>query len=381
MEREQLKKIKESASGITLIALVVTIVVLIILAAVTVQVVIGEDGLLNRTEKAQILVEQSTVLEQTRLAAAEKRLDTEKMNMTVIEYLKSEGIIKDEVRNVAVLEKLADTSSELKVAETDVTKDVCYIVNVEKMIEHPVTGKGNMTEGNVYYILNTDLYYMDSDKKVKKLGNVYAEGAGGILATDPACFNYEVNGDDQVEITGLIFDKLEYQESTRIPKFYRKMGRIEILNMETLVIPSQIDGKDVVEVRFTDNIGIDVDSIYGIAVFGIKEIIYPDTVLSIRATDLVFEDMERLQLPKNLREIGRLAFKGMCKMQEITIPASVEEIEGYYNQSPFHCWDEDAVINVEGKASMEEMYVYDSYGSIDNRYWNGDLKVNFLGKK
>ncbi len=47
----------QETSGITLIALVVTIVVLIILAAVSINVVLGENGLIQRAQKAKELHE------------------------------------------------------------------------------------------------------------------------------------------------------------------------------------------------------------------------------------------------------------------------------------------------------------------------------------
>ena len=49
MEKD--KKIK--CSGITLIALVITVIVLLILAGITLNIVLGENGLLNRTTGAK----------------------------------------------------------------------------------------------------------------------------------------------------------------------------------------------------------------------------------------------------------------------------------------------------------------------------------------
>ena len=63
---ENLSKIKETnkENGITLIALVITVVILIILATVTLNVVLGEDGLIQRAQQAKDLTEQAALEEQ-----------------------------------------------------------------------------------------------------------------------------------------------------------------------------------------------------------------------------------------------------------------------------------------------------------------------------
>lgn len=54
----------EQEQGITLIALVITVVILIILATVTLNVVLGEGGLIQRAQQAKDLTEQATLEEQ-----------------------------------------------------------------------------------------------------------------------------------------------------------------------------------------------------------------------------------------------------------------------------------------------------------------------------
>lgn len=61
------KDIKEKARGITLIALVITVVILIILATVTLNVVLGEGGLIERAKLAKELTEEAAKQEQDSL--------------------------------------------------------------------------------------------------------------------------------------------------------------------------------------------------------------------------------------------------------------------------------------------------------------------------
>lgn len=61
------KDIKEKTRGITLIALVITVVILIILATVTLNVVLGEGGLIERAKLAKELTEEAAKQEQDSL--------------------------------------------------------------------------------------------------------------------------------------------------------------------------------------------------------------------------------------------------------------------------------------------------------------------------
>ena len=51
---KKLKKLRENKKGITLVALVVTIVVLSILAVVSLNLLIGNNGIITRAQQAKI---------------------------------------------------------------------------------------------------------------------------------------------------------------------------------------------------------------------------------------------------------------------------------------------------------------------------------------
>ena len=61
-KKSKIKKTREK--GITLIALVITVIILIILATVTLNVVLGEGGLIDRAQQAKDLTEQAALEEQ-----------------------------------------------------------------------------------------------------------------------------------------------------------------------------------------------------------------------------------------------------------------------------------------------------------------------------
>jgi len=57
-------------NGVTLVALVITIIVLLILAGVTISMVLGEDGILNRAETATANYNLADIKEKAAIAAA-----------------------------------------------------------------------------------------------------------------------------------------------------------------------------------------------------------------------------------------------------------------------------------------------------------------------
>ena len=67
-ENDREKNSKRQASGITLIALIITIVVLLILAGVSIMTLTGDNGLLTRTTTAKKKTEEAGVIENIRLA-------------------------------------------------------------------------------------------------------------------------------------------------------------------------------------------------------------------------------------------------------------------------------------------------------------------------
>lgn len=72
--------INKRERGITLIALVVTIIVLLILAGVSISMLAGQNGILNRASEAKEKTETSGKDEQRKLAQAEALMNTEKTN-------------------------------------------------------------------------------------------------------------------------------------------------------------------------------------------------------------------------------------------------------------------------------------------------------------
>lgn len=71
----------KNSNGITLIALVITIIILIILAGVSINITIGEDGIITKAKKAKEDFEVSVILEELELLKINMRLENKELNI------------------------------------------------------------------------------------------------------------------------------------------------------------------------------------------------------------------------------------------------------------------------------------------------------------
>ena len=77
--KQNLKERVNGKSGITLIALVITIIVLLILAGVTIATLTGENGILTRVQSTKTQNEKKTIEEQIHLALQSSRINEGKI--------------------------------------------------------------------------------------------------------------------------------------------------------------------------------------------------------------------------------------------------------------------------------------------------------------
>ena len=75
LNKEKNKIMQRNTKGITLIALVVTVIVLIILAGVSISLVLGENGIVNKAKKAKENTELAKVEEETSLNELAKQIE------------------------------------------------------------------------------------------------------------------------------------------------------------------------------------------------------------------------------------------------------------------------------------------------------------------
>lgn len=181
--------------GITLIALIITIIVLLILAGVTISMLTGENGILNRSTKSATETYHSTVKEQIILGADQYFVDKNRGDYTdtVIKYLLDNQYTSN--------------------------KGEYYRVEVEKIASTIKTGKGMAkTDGDIYVIEQDSsqtaryvLKYYETESKSKILLYIYENGT--IIKPDSTDSNPDSNPDSDPIIPDPEPDKIEPTEN------------------------------------------------------------------------------------------------------------------------------------------------------------------------
>ena len=134
------KLMKENNNGITLIALVLTIVVLIILASITINIVIGKNGIIERGKQAKEQTIISQYKEKIEMIKIDVRLKYKSIEIT-LENLKNEFESDGQKYWVNIVEQVLDSGIE-KIKLT--TRDGYVFYITENTTEY--RGKGQVAE-------------------------------------------------------------------------------------------------------------------------------------------------------------------------------------------------------------------------------------------
>ncbi len=206
----------------------------------------------------------------------ENKLDIEN-ELEEIKFLKEKGIIKEVIEEpeLGVVGRLASINTKLSLTKTDTqkSKNIYYVVDVEKLIENPITGKGTWEIGDIYYIFKGDLYYKAQDKQNKSIGQVFREIEENISKIE---WIYHENEDGTIVITGMDLSEFnKYQKSTYGLKLY--------LDIDKLVIPEEIDGKTVSNIEFL-----------------INDFVLPETAETVFGYGLLLDGIQTLVIPNSL---------------------------------------------------------------------------------
>lgn len=149
-KEQTLKNKKQKNTGITLIALVITIIVLLILAGISISMLSGDNSILQRVTDAKTKTIHANVLEQMQLEVSAYTVDKTSGNTTVtlIDFLKEKSIISEiageEGKWQINVEKLLGSNQNMGngIATKDKKEDV-YLLE-----EHP-TSTGNINNAKV----------------------------------------------------------------------------------------------------------------------------------------------------------------------------------------------------------------------------------------
>lgn len=134
-------KQKNNQKGITIIALIVTIIILLILAGVTIATLSGENGLLNKTEKAKEENEKQSATEIINLKITNAQIESykETENMPNLQYLANMLCKDEEIQYVELETQKLAALKEISVGNADAIytklKDYNYEFKINKSLK------------------------------------------------------------------------------------------------------------------------------------------------------------------------------------------------------------------------------------------------------
>ena len=294
MEKNYAKKQK----GITLVALVVTIVGLLILAGVSLNLVLGENGIVVKSREARTENDYSTVFEMLQMKNGnyETEYAIGETDEDFISYLRKEQIIDD--GNVIEVKKLV--GKKLSTGNGDV-EDI-YIIgvnNIDNSYRLGYVGKGEIREiGIIGY--EKGVKYEPSDSSIFEFDKVT-----GTISLKGAITSYYSNDTDVQQQIIVVPEEINGVTVKSIGRFGNRF-------VEKVILPNTIT--EIKESAFTNCSNLQIIEI-------------SEGIITI--DDKAFygcQSLKKASLPMSLKEISLNAFEGCSSLENITFPENVEKI-------------------------------------------------------
>ena len=341
-----LKKVKKQG-GITLIALVITIIVLLILAAVTINALSGDNGILKRASGAKKGTNQSNVEEVTKLSI--NGLITDKLGdtSTITPEVLADRINKDYNRTDVTAEGSEFPTNMIFGKEgLKVPVDIkLSIGSAEKNVEGIYSADIDESKIAPQDLFNYEPISTGSNNKIASTGDMsslplkearitgikpqYCNGGGYNKATDQKDFNdtnYKINYEGitdtlivpyQVEIDGEMYRVTEVN-LTVTGKNWMFTGNVGLPNIENIIYPDTV--KKIIGIPNGDFGKYTEKSV-------LKTCILPSKITEI--PEQLFKNSEELteiSIPKGITKIGEYAFLRCKALRNVNIPNGVTEI-------------------------------------------------------
>ena len=273
------KKAKRRTSlgekAITLIALVVTIVILLILAAVTITMTLGENGLFQRSKAAKDATIKAMSDEEVELAVSNLKMET------TIRKLTQEGsrkFLEDDLKKSDKDTTVTINGNDLKVKH--------------RGNNYNVDQDCNITDEGDFDAAEWDKTATPENVFVWKSDDPNDEGYNTIVGYNATVQNYPI---------------LRYPSRCKI---------IEEDSYETYYKSDFEKGEH----------GDSYVSLIRSYTSNIKKKEFPETITKISGENFHYNNLESIKLPNKLKEIGECAFRDCRALKSIIIPASVNTI-------------------------------------------------------
>ncbi len=275
---------KNRNNGITLIALIITIIVLLILAGITVSMLTGDNGLLNKTSEAQFKSDLSSFKEQ-------------------LEIFKTSKIME----NNSFSEDTLNASADENTLQYN-TKPAEETGNIEKIINNI----DNKYKGKVEIIKGQLIYNTQSKQEIKWIQDLGLEA-------NP----YEINNGELASSEGNLL-LMDSTGTLTIPSSVTKIGYgafSGLSGLKKVIIPASV--KEIGNYAFSNNKTLETVIIQGNlekigeyafdGATNLKEINLPDSITEIGMRAFRYTAVTDIKLPENLTIISTDLFYE-CKL-------------------------------------------------------------------
>lgn len=292
---------KTRAKGITLIALAVTVVILLILAGISINLVLGENGIISKAQESKLKSDNATVSDSLKMMIARYSIDDMGEGKTdVLARLNSDGITDaNDVINVPVL-----VGKKLGTGNGSGTSDV-YVIEDNKLYYYDKKGEktdlgdianlqfsGDKQESGIFVITSDGTVYM-KDRQSGFYSNEYERSTKEVIIPS------EINGIKVKKLGDYMFCNYNALESVGIPDSVTEIGNgvfYGCWKIANIVIPDNV--KSIGKEAFLD-------------CKKLTSVIIPDGVTSIG--DMAFtgcSGLENIKMPENIQYVGDFAFEG-----------------------------------------------------------------------
>ena len=229
-KRKGEKKMKEKAKqkGVTLIALVITIIVLIILAGISINTLVGENGIIIQAQRAKEDTDKSQKEELGKLASLEQQIDEALGQTYIVEKGVNKPVLTAGMKAIKFTDPTQDRKGEVRESSADETD--WYDYNAKKWANSQTEDgsmwvwipryaykvNDNQTFDIKFLIGTTDNYYDENGniqiaKRCKSEEELVDTTVGYTVHpafTDETKINYRNGGWDK-ELTGIWVAKFE----------------------------------------------------------------------------------------------------------------------------------------------------------------------------
>ena len=319
--------------GITLIALIITIIVMLILAGVSINMVIGENGVITKAEEAKIIQKKAEIKDKVGLAAGAAIIKGQgKLTWENLQWaLDKDNEIKE--NGLEIVEERNDYY--LISNESNLDKEILY--------EYTVNKSGSVED---------ELKLIDEESDSKFTATLTSDSEGNLIAIDcqykdkkytgQVDFpNYITRDGEKYKVTKLLghvgykFSKVTMSKDVTWPGSFKDcinleeitLGRVETVKEGNVTIQNIFSGcKKLKKVEIRKLTEMQSGMFGGCT--SLTEIVLPEGLINIGASAFSgCKNLENIIIPSTVEIINMDAFYNCEKLSSIVIPKSVKKIE------------------------------------------------------